>query len=79
MSNKNFNLDPMWQDFTRYLKNDDIEGLNILNNCVNSRLKLYKEEDNNLPWVIQIKLLNYVLQDVLQDRYERFWLSYFKK
>ena len=59
-------IDPMWIDFINYLKKGDVDGLNHLNNIVQSRMHLYKNSNINSPWVIQISLLNYVLINILE-------------
>jgi len=59
-------IDPMWIDFINYLKKGDVNGLNHLNNIVQSRMNLYKNSNINSPWVIQISLLNYVLINILE-------------
>lgn len=59
-------IDPMWIDFINYLKKSDVDGLNHLNNIVQSRMNLYKSGNINSPWVIQISLLNYVLINILE-------------
>ncbi|WP_270832810.1 hypothetical protein [Faecalibacillus intestinalis] len=59
-------IDPMWIDFINYLKKGDVDGLNHLNNIVQSRMNLYKNSNINSPWVIQISLLNYVLINILE-------------
>ena len=59
-------IDPMWIDFINYLKKGDVDGLNHLNNIVQSRMNLYKNSNIKSPWVIQISLLNYVLSNILE-------------
>ena len=59
-------IDPMWIDFINYLKKGDVDGLNHLNNIVQSKMNLYKNSNINSPWVIQISLLNYVLINILE-------------
>lgn len=59
-------IDPMWIDFINYLKKGNVDGLNHLNNIVQSRMNLYKNSNINSPWVIQISLLNYVLINILE-------------
>lgn len=59
-------IDPMWIDFINYLKKGDVDGLNHLNNIVQSRMNLYKNSNINSPCVIQISLLNYVLINILE-------------
>lgn len=40
-------IDPMWIDFINYLKKGDVDGLNHLNNIVQSRMNLYKNSNIN--------------------------------
>lgn len=63
-------IDPMWQDFLNYFKESDVEGLNNLKTCVDNRLSMYSSDDIKKPFAIQIILLNNILKDILNNRYE---------
>lgn len=61
------NIDPMWQDFLIFYKNNDTENLFKLKIEVFNRLKIYKQNDFSKKYYFDMTNLYHVLGFILGD------------
>ena len=63
----NNSIDPMWQDFLIFYKNNDTDNLSHLKGEVINRLRLYNQNDFSKQYYFDMTNLYHVLELALGD------------